>query len=809
MACVVAVGMQANAESADSVIVVTLDEVSIITSPKEEGTMRQQPASVSIINNQTMTENRVSSLKNISSLVPNFFIPEYGSRLTSAVYIRGIGSRINTPAVGLYVDNMPYIDKSAFDFNFYDIERVDVLRGPQGTLYGRNTMGGLVRVFTKSPFSAYGTDVKLGFSSRDNHYNVALTHYHRISDTFAFSAGGYYEGARGMFTNSTTGRHADNMKSGGGRIRGILLPTDRWKLDLSISYDNSDEGAYPYYYEGVASGNEEYPQLVGLISSGRESRYRRSLFNAGLNAEYVAPSWQMNSATAYQSLGDRMTLDQDFLQPDIYTMQQNQRINTLSQELTFRSRRQDGDKPLWEWVSGVNAMYQWLHTEAPVTFHTDGLRWLERNVNTMMPDVHSIQMLDAMGFTSMGINFRGDRLFMGNYFDTPALGLAAFHQSTFNITDRLSASLGLRFDYEHLTMDYNAPADVDYGFQMPNATNPRMAVDLNTLSSHLSYQGLIHNDYFRILPKFALKYDLDSDRGNIYLSVSEGMRSGGYNLQMFSDLLQGALRVDMMEGVKQGVKDYLADLAASGTTTMPAFVPGLVGDIMDQQMPQFQTPTTDQVVYRPEYSWNYELGTHLNLFDHTLMVDASTFIMFTRNQQIARFADTGLGRKMVNAGRSRSYGAELTTRWTPDTHIAVTANYGYTHSTFTSYDGGREGEDYSGCYIPYVPMHTANIDAAYTFDIRRPSWLKAIAVGANITGAGRIYWTEDNRHSQNFYSQLGARVMFHTADATISLWGKNLTDTRFNTFYFESANHAFSQHGRPVQFGIDVKLNIK
>lgn len=767
--------------------------------------MRQQPTSVSVINSQTLAEHQVASLKDMSSLVPNFFIPEYGSRLTSAIYIRGVGSRINTPAVGLYVDNTPYIDKSAFDFNLYDIERVDVLRGPQGTLYGRNTMGGLVRVFTKSPFAGDGTDVNLKFSTRDNHYGTSVTHRHRISNTFALSAGGYYEGRRGMFANSMSGQYVDGMKSGGGRLRGILLPTDRWKLDLSISYDNSDEGGYPYYYEGVVSGDEEYPQLVGLISNGHEAGYRRSLFNAGLNAEYVAPAWQMNSATAYQSLGDRMTLDQDFLQPDIYTMEQHQRINTLNEELTFRSRRQGTGKPLWEWVSGAGAMYQWLHTEAPVTFHGDGLQWLGRSLGATMPQVSTIPMLAAMGYTSMDITFRGDRLYMGNNFDTPTLGLAAFHQSTLNIPPRLSASLGLRFDYEHLTMDYDAPADAGYTFQMPNATNPRMAVSLDALTSHLTYHGLMQGDYFRILPKAALKYDLDADCGNIYLSVSEGMRSGGYNLQMFSDLLQGALRADMTDGVKQGVKDYLADLAASGTTTMPAFVPGLVGDIMDRQMPQFQAPTTDQVVYRPEYSWNYELGTHLNLARGALQVDASTYIMTIRNQQIARFADTGLGRKMVNAGRSRSYGAELTTRWTPDTHIAVTANYGYTHSIFTHYDDGSDEADRHN-YIPFVPQHTIAVDAAYRVMPRRHTWLNAITLAASLTGAGRIYWTEDNRHFQNFYTKLGARVMFHTPHMTVSLWGDNLAATRYNTFYFESANHAFTQHGRPLQFGIDVRL---
>jgi len=68
-----------------------------------------------------MQANQVNSVKRLSGLIPNIFIPEYGSKLTTSIYIRGIGSRINTPAIGLYVDNIPYIDKSAFDFNYSDI----------------------------------------------------------------------------------------------------------------------------------------------------------------------------------------------------------------------------------------------------------------------------------------------------------------------------------------------------------------------------------------------------------------------------------------------------------------------------------------------------------------------------------------------------------------------------------------------------------------------------------------------------------------------------------------------------------------
>ena len=158
----------------DTIKEVEVEEILIIASPKENRKLRELPTASTLLSQQDMQANQVTNLKGLSTLVPNIFIPDYGSKLTSAIYIRGIGSRINTPSVGLYVDNVPYIDKSAFDFNYSDIERIDVLRGPQGTLYGRNTMGGLIKVHTKSPFSYQGTDLRLSAGTYGN-YNASIT----------------------------------------------------------------------------------------------------------------------------------------------------------------------------------------------------------------------------------------------------------------------------------------------------------------------------------------------------------------------------------------------------------------------------------------------------------------------------------------------------------------------------------------------------------------------------------------------------------------------------------------------------------
>ncbi len=803
-----------SAETADTLRNIDLEEVAVVSTPKETGKLRQQPMAVSLVGQEQMVSSHISNIKGASSIVPNFFMPDYGSRLTSAVYIRGVGSRINTPAVGLYVDNIPYADKSAFDFSFYDIERIDVLRGPQGTLYGRNAMGGIMKVHTRNPFAYQGTDVKLGYATGNHQRQVSLSHYHRPSDYFAFSISGYYEGNNGFFTNDYTGKKADGGNAGGGRFRGIYRPSDRWKFDLSANYDHTKEGAYPYYYS--AEQENGYHELVGKISNNRESSYRRDMVNVGLNIENQHENWQMNAVTGYQFLDDRMFMDQDFLSADIYTLEQKQRIHTLTEELTFKSKRSDS---WWEWVSGANAMYQSLHTEGPVVFYQDGLGFLENNINAVMPDIQNnekMSMLQMMGFTGMGVNFRGDELLMDGTYETPTLNLALFHQSTFNITEHFSTIIGLRLDYEHLKMKYHSPAYVEYGFTMPNASNEKMAVNLQDLSSTLLYDGTLKNDNFRLLPKFALKYDFGK-QSNVYASVAMGQRSGGYNLQMFSDLLQGALRVDMMNGIKEGVGNYL-DYLVENNDNIPKQIPDpensgsfialpdFVRRVMNTSMPEFEVPTTDQVVYKPEYSWNYEVGTHLNLLDRRLMVDAAVFFLDTRNQQIARFAASGLGRMMVNAGHSQSYGAELAFRYSPVVHLLLTGSYGYTHATFKEFDSGN-GNDYSGNFVPFVPQHTVCFDASYSWNIAK-TWAKAVTLGANLTGNGAIYWNESNNNSENFYGLLNLRALFEMKHVDVQLWAKNVTNNAYNTFYFESVNRGFEQHNKPRQFGVDIMLHF-
>ncbi|WP_455658936.1 TonB-dependent receptor [Phocaeicola faecalis] len=743
----------------DTTKVIDIEEVVVIASPKETGKLRELPNAVSLISQKDMQANQITTLKNVSALVPNFFMPDYGSKITSAVYIRGIGSRINTPAVGLYVDNIPYIDKSAFDFNFYDIERIDILRGPQGTLYGRNTMGGLIKVHTRSPFSYQGTDVKLSYGSKSNYRSASLTHYHRWNEHFAFSAGGYYEGSDGFFRNAYNGKKIDNMEAGGGRIRAIWLPSDNLKLDFTIGYDYSDEGGYPYYYTGALNkSKEEYKEHIGKISYNRDCGYRRGLFNTGLNIEYQGNSFIMNAVTGYQNLTDRMYLDQDFLPVDIYNIEQKQRINTLSEEITFKSKKNQR----WIWVTGASGFYQWLHTDAPVTFQSEGIQWLENNINK------------GMASSGMPINLKilSETMPVPGIFDTPVLGAAIFHQSTFNhlLFENLSATVGLRLDYEKNKIDYNSSAAMN--IQMYMAGKPMG----KPMEQAAEFIGKLDDDHVQLLPKFALKYDFNK-QNNIYATVSRGFRSGGYNIQMFSELLQSALKQR----------------------------PGAGSAVSDDEIKNL-------VTYKPEYSWNYEIGSHLSLFGGKLKTDLAAFYMDTRDQQIAKFVESGLGRMMVNAGSSESYGAEVNLTASVNRNLSLNGSYGYTHSTFKKYDAGKsssdENIDYSGHYVPFVPRHTMNVGANYSFFLGGNKWAQSLTVGLNYTGAGKIYWTEKNDVSQSFYGTLNGRISLQAKALQIDFWGRNLTNKDYTTFYFESMERGFEQRSKPLQLGVDVRYHF-
>ena len=775
-------------EERDTIRVIDVEEVLIIATPKETKKLRELPASVTLLSQQQMQAAQVTGIKSLSHLVPNLFIPDYGSRLTSAVYLRGIGSRINTPSVGLYVDNIPYINQSAFDFSYADVERIDVLRGPQSTLYGRNAMGGLIKVHTKSPLTYQGTDLRLGAATH-NEYHTSLTHYHRTNERFAFSTGGYYDYQGGFFRNQTRqGERVDDGQRVGGRFRGILLPADRWKLDMTLNYEYNDQGGYPYYYMGSLNSAkpEPMPEAVGTISNNDPGSYRRNLLNAGLNLAYQGRHFTLNAVTGYQWIDDRMFIDQDFTPAQIYTLEQKQRIHTLSEEVILKSL----PSKRWQWTTGAFGFYQKQHTDGPVNFLRQGIdQMIEGSANSVFEKLAAANPK----MPQMALSVNNQQLGVSGQFDTPTLSGALFHQSTFNDlfgARGLSLTLGLRLDYEKLKMDYHSAADpTDIGFSVK--MGPATITNKNPMIANALYEGELSTDYLQLLPKAALQYEWRKGC-SLYASVARGYRSGGYNVQMFSDLISGLLSNAMMDAIA-------AD---------PSFARfgEMIGG-MKKTLPEVKEATS----YKPEYTWSYEVGSHLTLFDGQLTADLSAFLMDTRDQQIARFAEKGLGRITVNAGRSRSLGGEAALQAALTNALTLQATYGYTYATFRDYVVDTTADNptnYRGNYVPFVPKHTLSLGGQYLWRLKQGALLDRIVLNANYQAAGRIYWTESNSASQKLYGTLNGRLSLQKGNGQIDFWVRNALNKDYTAFYFESMSNAFQQKGRPIQAGIEVRCRF-
>ena len=773
---------------ADTTRVIDIEEVVVIATPKENNRLRQQPLSATSFSQGDMRNNSVTSVKSLSGLVPNLFIPDYGSKLTTSVYVRGIGSRINTPAVGLYVDNIPFIDKSAFDFNYSDIERIDVLRGPQGTLYGRNTMGGLIRVFTKSPFSYQGTDISLGAATYNN-YKASVNHYHRISEKFAFSAGAFYEHEGGFFEN--VARNNEKIDKGdevGGRMRAIWLPKDNLKLDFTVNYEYSNQGGYPYQLTNISENDIYYQDLkddLGKVAYNNECGYMRHLLNGGLNIEHQAENFILSSVTGFQYLKDEMNLDQDFTRKNVYTMSQRQNSKTISEEIVLKSK--PGRR--WQWTTGVSGFYQWLDTEGPVTFHEDGISSLmEDNVNGIFKKIKEEKPM----MPDMSLDITDNNILIGGNFKSPMLSTGIYHQSTINdiIFEGLSFTAGLRMEYERYWLDYNSNANINFDFKISV-----MPMPFKDLKSSPNVNGNISHDYIQLLPKFALQYDFNKNN-NIYASVTKGYRSGGYNIQMFSEIVQGEMINGMIAALDE--KSH-----------------GMVSQMGGDKIPHYEYDIQETTMYKPEYSWNYEIGSHLTMFDGRLQADIAAFYMDTHDQQISRFAASGLGRTTINAGKSRSIGGELALKAQITDNFILNGNYGYTNSKFTEYisnykdaQGKLQEVSYNGNYVPFVPKHTFTVGGQYIFRMKSGAWLDNIIVNANYKGAGRIYWTEQNNAYQDLYGTLNGRISLNKGNGQIGIWINNALNTDYQAFYFESMNRGFAQMGRPMQIGVDLRCRF-
>jgi len=735
----------------DTIKTYSIDEIVVTSSLKETNSLRRLPGSVTILTPQQIAAKQITSIKDISSLAPNLYIPDYGARLTSAIYIRGVGARSSGQSVGLYVDNAPYMDKSAFDFEFADIQRIEVMRGPQGTLYGRNAMGGIINIHTLSPFDYQGVKSSISYGNYGS-LNAKVSGYFCAGDKLGLSVGAYFNRNDGFFTNAFDGKRIDNEKNFGGNLKLVGRLSPAFTASYSLSYDNVDQGAFPY---GLYDPETNKTAQVNIND---ESSYTRKILNNNLLLNYSGSSILLTSATSYQFLDDDMRMDQDFSPQSIFVLNQKQKEHVFTEEISLKSLTESN----YQWSIGAFGFYNRLATHAPVEFKKDGMTTIFQPI---------FDNLKAENPSMPTILVTNETLYIPGNFRTPAYGVALYHQSTYNnlFTKGLSVTAGIRLDWEKQSLDYQSEAKMNLAVVTRPGAAPMDITDrydASVIDEHIS------QTFREFLPKISLKYEC-TPRTFTYISAAKGYKTGGYNIQMSADLMQSLMQYEVMS----------------------KFAPTLAVE---------PKPVKEVIAYRPETSWNYETGMRSELIHDRLHVEATLFYMNINDLQITKFVEGGNGRYLSNAGKAVSYGAELTLRTIITDCLTGDLNYGFTHATFRDYNNERE--DFKGKSIPYTPQHTFSAAVQYN-RLLHSNFIDQLTFAVQYNGAGKIYWTESNNITQPFYGVLNAQAGIRKGIVTLNIWAQNLTATDYAAFYFESFSKHFIQKGKPLQFGTRISVN--
>ncbi len=467
---------------------VTLAEVTtqldavVVTAQKTEEDVQKVPFSMSAIPSRQVLEYRIWNSKDITAIAPNVYSANPGDN-RNVTSIRGITSTSYDPSVATYVDGVNQFGLDTYIAQLTDIERIEVLRGPQGTLYGRNAMGGVINIITKQPTNHTSGFGEINMGNYGQQRYSAGVRVPLVANKLFLGVSGMYDRTDGFYTNALYDSHFDKKHSvmGNYYLKYIASPT--WAFTLNVKHnENRNNGAFP-----LASSIDDAFENPFEVSQNAVSTMVDNTFNTSFNASYVGSRFNFTSQSTYQSnyRQYQTPLDGDFSPADIVTIINNygkdwNKVKVFTQEFKFSSPTHSLSP--FQWTAGTYLFYQDNPVKQATHFGEDAA------------------FFGAEPFTSILTTSTGK-----------SSGVAFFGQVTFNITDRFSLISGLRYDYEHKDQDVLGEYYID-GIPDPVFETQEKA------SSTASFNA--------ISPKVGLTLAVN-DQSNFYATYARGFRAGG------------------------------------------------------------------------------------------------------------------------------------------------------------------------------------------------------------------------------------------------------------------------------------------
>jgi len=774
-----------------------LEEV-IVTAAKRQQTLQEIPIAVSVVTAETIEQAQVLDIKDLQTLVPSLRVTQLQGSAQTNFIIRGFGNGANNagiePSVGVFIDGVYRSRVGSALADLPKLERIEVLRGPQSTLFGKNASAGVISVTTAKP-DLTGFSGSVGATVGNYSQSIVRGDVSGpLSDNLGFSLSGSVNERDGYFDNLTLGTDSNELDRWNFRGQLLWTPSDRMEVRLITDAEEIDEVCcgVANLVDGPTGGVVR--MLGGDLVSNDPFAYgnyldfdpRNEIETQGtsLHIDYDFSNVTLTSITAFRTLDQFQSGDVDYTSARLILPEagdfRNTEIETFTQEIRLAS---NGDGPL-QWVAGA-----FYFNEEVVQDETFGLGPDFRSyVDVLLAAAGAPGALGgveaALGLPAGAIYATGT----GNQSERYTLDdetLSLFVQFDYDLTDALTLTAGMNHTQSEKDASANVVNDNLFGALPLDALGLGALSSVQFLPPIINYPNSVEDgksDDSDTTYTVRLAYDLTSEI-NVYAGVSTGFKATSWNLSQDS----GPIPADV------------ARLLAAADPVLPnvGFGPGAANFAVGTRFAD------------PEESLVYELGLK-GQWD-TVSLNMAIFMQEIDGFQSNVFSGTGFN--LANAGKQSTDGVEVELTWLPVDGLRIGFAATWLDPLYDSFTGalGPDGPmDLSGEKPSGIPELSTNTNISYSFDL----------LGAYSYVRLEHVYEEDVQVVDNIPSSIAGREV-NTVNASagmswsngmeFNLWGRNIFDDEYLLSAFPSVAQAGSVSGYPNQpatYGLTLKYNF-
>ncbi|UTW55603.1 TonB-dependent receptor [Kordiimonas sp. SCSIO 12610] len=811
----------------------------VITAQKREQTLKELPVSVSVTSEATIEQAQIRDLLDLQTVAPSLRVSQLQSSANTTFIIRGFGNGANNvgvePSVGVFIDGV-FRSRSAGQISdLANVARVEILRGPQSTLFGKNASAGVINIVTQEPQFEYGGSFGITYGNFDA-VVVEGDVTGPISDTVAFSVDGSYNRRDGYATIVNLNEDLNNRDRWNARGQLLWTPSDDLKFRLIGDYSKIDEICC---FAGNVFAGPTVPALQALgatidvndpftFNTGLNTLPENEIDNYGisLQGDYSTETLTFTSITSYRKLESFGNQDVDFSNADVVDQLTDQDLKTFTQEFRVAS---EFDGP-FNFLLGGFYFNESVDQESSLTTGSQARQFFE--LLTGAPGTFAgVEAL--LGFPNNSIFSPGLLTDETLTLDNEALSI--FGTVDFEVTDRLTLTAGFNYttDQKDFAINLNALdplanvnlVDVFLAGQaaqfigaaaadpvaLRQFVNSPAAAPLVAAATNPALNPLLALQPFQFQPPF--------------VNIPNAVESGETDDDDFSYTLRATYEINDNFNTyftyATGFKASSVNLSRDSRPTVADFTPGPFGSTLlapasnilnaGLAVPNLATGTR---FAGPEDAEVFELGfkAQFDYFNFNVALFDQTVDGFQSN------AFTGTGFALANAGEQSTRGFEFDSTWNPTPPLVLTFAVTYLDAEFDSFPGSPTG-DLTGQPVGGVAEWNIATSATYTHEFDSGAELIA-----------RVDYNHESNVDINnglptFNTALGNTEIFQrevnllnaaltlrlTSGVELSIWGRNLTDSQFLTTVFDGVAQAGTVSGYPSQprtYGATVRFRF-